>query len=74
MSISGLQTWLALPDDKEEVAPLFENTASAALPDFQAEGVTGRIIIGAFDGIELPGRDRNRYALRRHPARCGRER
>ena len=27
MSISGLQTWLALPDDKE-VAPLFENTAS----------------------------------------------
>ena len=54
MSISGLQTWLALPDDKEEVAPLFENTASAALPDFQAEGVTGRVIIGAFDGIRSP--------------------
>ena len=56
MSISGLQTWLALPDDKEEVAPLFENTASAALPDFQAEGVTGRVIIGAFDGIRSPVR------------------
>ena len=28
MSISGLQTWLALPDGKEEVAPVFENTAA----------------------------------------------
>ena len=28
MSVSGLQTWLALPDGKEEVAPLFENTGS----------------------------------------------
>ncbi len=24
MSVSGLQTWLALPDDKEEIAPLFD--------------------------------------------------
>ena len=29
MSISGLQTWLALPDGKEEVDPLFENTAAS---------------------------------------------
>src|SRR3982751_1560172 len=28
MSVSGLQTWLALPDGKEEVAPVFENTAA----------------------------------------------
>ena len=28
MSVSGLQTWLALPDGKEEVAPLFENTVA----------------------------------------------
>jgi redox-sensitive bicupin YhaK (pirin superfamily) len=27
--MSGLQTWLALPDDKEEIAPAFENTAAA---------------------------------------------
>ena len=56
MSISGLQTWLALPDEKEEIAPRFENTVSAALPDFQAEGVTGRVIIGAFDGLRSPVR------------------
>ncbi len=56
MSVSGLQTWLALPDGKEEVAPVFENTASAALPDFAAEGVVGRVVIGAFDGVRSPVR------------------
>ena len=56
MSVSGLQTWLALPDGKEEVAPLFENTASAALPEFSAKGVAGRVVIGAFDGVRSPVR------------------
>ncbi len=56
MSISGLQTWIALPDGKEEVAPLFENTASAALPDFAWQGVTGRVVIGGFDGVRSPVR------------------
>jgi redox-sensitive bicupin YhaK (pirin superfamily) len=56
MSVSGLQTWLALPDGKEEVAPLFENTASAVLPEFRDRGVTGRVVIGAFDGLRSPVR------------------
>ena len=56
MSVSGLQTWLALPDGKEEVAPLFENTASAALPAFSAKGVAGRVVIGTFDGVRSPVR------------------
>ncbi len=56
MSISGLQTWIALPDGKEEVPPLFENTASAALPDFAWDGVTGRVVIGAFEGVRSPVR------------------
>jgi redox-sensitive bicupin YhaK (pirin superfamily) len=54
MSVSGLQTWLALPDGKEEVAPLFENTAGAALPQFDADGVSGRIVIGGFSGLKSP--------------------
>jgi len=54
MSVSGLQTWLALPDDKEEVAPLFTNTGAAALPVFDAEGVKGRLIIGDFSGLRSP--------------------
>lgn len=56
MSISGLQTWLALPDDKEEVAPVFENTAVLRLPDIDAEGVSGRIVIGDFQGLRSPVR------------------
>jgi redox-sensitive bicupin YhaK (pirin superfamily) len=54
MSVSGLQTWLALPDGKEEVAPVFENTAAIDLPEIDAEGVSGRVVIGAFSGLRSP--------------------
>ncbi|MER9498718.1 pirin family protein [Mesorhizobium sp. M0587] len=54
MSVSGLQTWLALPDDKEEVAPVFENTAALRLPGIDAEGVSGRVVIGDFQGLQSP--------------------
>ncbi|TPK76317.1 pirin family protein [Mesorhizobium sp. B2-4-15] len=56
MSISGLQTWLALPDGKEEVAPVFENTAVLRLPEIDAEGVSGRVVIGDFQGLRSPVR------------------
>ncbi len=52
--ISGLQTWLALPDGREEIAPGFANTARDALPVFAGEGVTGRVIIGALEGARSP--------------------
>ena len=54
MSVSGLQTWIALPDHKEEMAPVFENTLSATLPEFNADGVAGRVVIGDFDGLRAP--------------------
>ncbi|MCF6117952.1 pirin family protein [Mesorhizobium muleiense] len=54
MSVSGLQTWLALPDDKEEVDPIFENTVAMRLPEIDAEGVSGRVVIGAFSGLRSP--------------------
>lgn len=54
MSISGLQTWLALPDGKEEVAPVFENTAALHLPEIDAEGISGRVVIGALSGLRSP--------------------
>jgi redox-sensitive bicupin YhaK (pirin superfamily) len=56
MSVSGLQTWLALPDGKEEVAPLFENTACIELPEFDDAGASGRVVIGSFDGLKSPVR------------------
>jgi redox-sensitive bicupin YhaK (pirin superfamily) len=54
LSISGLQTWLALPNDKEEIAPVFENTGHSALPLLDADGATGRVVIGQFDGVRSP--------------------
>ena len=54
MSVSGLQTWLALPDGKEEIAPVFANTLMASLPQIDAEGVSGRVVIGAFSGLHSP--------------------
>jgi redox-sensitive bicupin YhaK (pirin superfamily) len=54
MSVSGLQTWLALPDGKEEVDPLFANTARGSLPAIDFDGVSGRVVIGAFEGIRSP--------------------
>ena len=56
MSVSGLQTWLALPDHAEEVAPLFENTSGRTLPEFASGGVSGRVVIGALDGMHSPVR------------------
>ncbi|PBB98492.1 pirin family protein [Mesorhizobium sp. WSM3862] len=54
MSISGLQTWLALPDSKEEIAPVFANTSVVHLPEIDAEGVSGRVVIGEFSGLRSP--------------------
>ena len=54
MSISGLQTWLALPDNKEEIAPVFANTSVIRLPEIDAEGVSGRVVIGEFSGLRSP--------------------
>ena len=56
MSISGLQTWIALPDRKEEIDPLFENTAAASLPLFADDGASGRVVIGDLEGVRSPVR------------------
>jgi hypothetical protein len=53
-SISGLQTWLALPDDKEEIDPAFSHTEKSELPLIEDKGVTGRVVIGSAEGITAP--------------------
>jgi redox-sensitive bicupin YhaK (pirin superfamily) len=54
LSISGLQTWLALPDEKEETAPVFEHTVQSTLPTMDTDGISGRIVIGEFGGVRSP--------------------
>ena len=44
----GMQTWLALPDGKEEIAPAFE--AQTALPLVEDTCVSARVIMGSLWG------------------------
>ena len=46
----GMQTWLALPDGKEEIAPAFEHVGPDALPTVEGEGVTARVLMGSLWG------------------------
>ncbi len=54
LSISGLQTWLALPERMEEIDPAFAHTAKTELPLFNAGGASGRVVIGSMGGITSP--------------------
>jgi redox-sensitive bicupin YhaK (pirin superfamily) len=53
-SISGLQTWLALPDQYEEIDPIFAHTEKRDLPSFNMDGLEGRVVIGQFEGMKSP--------------------
>jgi redox-sensitive bicupin YhaK (pirin superfamily) len=52
--ISGMQTWLALPDGKEEIDPGFEHVAANALPLVEDGGVSARVIMGSLWGVTAP--------------------
>lgn len=51
-SLYGMQTWLALPDGKEEIAPAFESFSD--LPLIGDGGATARIIMGTLWGKTAP--------------------
>ncbi len=53
-AMSGMQTWLALPDGKEEIDPAFEHIAAGELPIIEGEGVNARIIMGSLWGRDAP--------------------
>ena len=48
----GMQTWLALPDDREEIAPAFESLAD--LPLIEDNCVSARVIMGSLWGQTAP--------------------
>ncbi|MFM7028435.1 MAG: pirin family protein [Chakrabartia sp.] len=50
----GMQTWLALPDGKEEIDPAFEQVAADQLPIIDAKGVKARVIMGSLWGATAP--------------------
>jgi hypothetical protein len=50
----GLQSWIALPRDSEEIAPSFQHYAAGDLPMIQESGFSARIIAGKSFGIASP--------------------
>jgi redox-sensitive bicupin YhaK (pirin superfamily) len=54
MAMSGLQTWIALPEAVEDMAPAFSTTGVADLPVAEEAGVKLRVIMGEFGGLKAP--------------------
>ena len=49
-SFYGMQTWLALPDGKEEIEPAFAHVAGEDLPLVEGDGVLARVLMGTLWG------------------------
>ena len=52
--LSGIQIWVALPKQHEEIAPDFTHYAAGSLPQIEGEGKTVRIIAGSLFGKASP--------------------
>lgn len=50
----GLQLWVALPSEDEEIAPSFAHTPAEAIPSLQLDGVHIRVLIGSALGLTSP--------------------
>jgi redox-sensitive bicupin YhaK (pirin superfamily) len=48
----GMQTWLALPDGKEEIDPAFDHVPGAKLPLVELDGASARVLMGKLWGAE----------------------
>ncbi len=47
----GMQTWLALPDGKEEIDPAFDHVPASGLPVIEGDGVAARVLMGSLWGV-----------------------
>ena len=49
-SLYGMQTWLALPDGREEIAPAFDHVGPDGLPLVEEASVSARVLMGTLWG------------------------
>ncbi len=49
--MDGIQTWVALPTDHEEIAPSFTHTTAREITTFTDTGLSGRLIAGQAFGL-----------------------
>ncbi len=54
--LHGIQCWVALPTEFEEVAPRFEHYASEEIPSHQLDGAEVRVVVGSAFGMHSPVR------------------
>lgn len=52
--LHGIQTWLALPDGKEEIDPSFAHIDASEVPLIDEAGMRGRLIAGSALGLTSP--------------------
>ena len=50
----GIQSWIALPEDHEEIGPSFQHFGAADLPVVDADGLWARIVAGSVFGERSP--------------------
>jgi redox-sensitive bicupin YhaK (pirin superfamily) len=53
-SLLGLQSWIALPAEQEEIAPSFQHFDAADLPIVEDRGLKARVIAGSAFGVKAP--------------------
>ena len=49
--LHGIQAWVALPEDSEEIAPSFSHHSASDLPQWDEGGVAGQLIAGSAYGL-----------------------
>jgi redox-sensitive bicupin YhaK (pirin superfamily) len=52
--LHGIQSWIALPQDLEEMEPSFLHYPASALPELDVDGCSVRVIIGSAYGLQSP--------------------
>jgi redox-sensitive bicupin YhaK (pirin superfamily) len=52
--LDGIQTWLALPQAKEEMLPDFQHVAADQLPEMNADGIRMKLVMGDWEGLSSP--------------------
>ncbi|XDD42435.1 pirin family protein [Leptospira sp. WS60.C2] len=50
--LEGIQTWIALPKEKEQIPPSFQHLSESEIPVWKQNGITLRLLGGKFLGLE----------------------
>lgn len=53
-SLYGIQTWIALPEDREDMDPIFEHHGKETLPEINDKGIKAKLILGHAYGEKAP--------------------